>query len=187
MTIDELRQELGGEKCRYISQSEREEMENASWRKDPDEYGDMLSLEQARRLSELADMKVAPIGFDQDPEFFEFIESVLNEWDSVTVQFEGLVGKHGYIDAVYFFYDSGKDPEIEEFAARSFKKVMSPYAEDNYGICPFCDDDIVVKRLSEDDVLRDQESDGALLEVPDEFDIRSSEDGEEYIRLWWDG
>lgn len=157
-----------------------------------------LTIEEAkdfsRDVSSDRGFGVAPSQFSSDEEFFELLEDV-SEWGmdayNIQVLFGGELDEHGYIDTVYLVYDNvvGRGMRgqagrmFEQSVLRKFAQSLSVYSENNNGLCPFCNANIEVESVRDEEVLRDKEN---LVARPTELDFREYPGYGQTARLWFD-
>lgn len=166
--LEKLQNEIGGVNAYLGMNSQGEEYE-----------ANTLSIEQVKKFAKTNDSSIVPEEFDSLLEFTALIERVVDTWTyswaQVTPRFGGSIEDGGYIDTVYFIYDSlyghgltgRQHRDFEEFVVKRFKLELSLNPEDNYGVCPICTDGIIRKNIIDDTVLRDAERDEKLWATPD--------------------
>lgn len=151
------------------------------------DYGRPLTFDEAQvfdsHLRENRSYGAAPSQFDSSNDFFRVWERVTEEYPDVDIFFGGDISEHGYIDSVYLVYDSLNEKEqFKQFCVVNFKERLSVYAEDNEGVCPFCNEQVTVNHISDETIDRSDD----LLCNAHEFSARNYPGYGNAIRLWFD-
>jgi hypothetical protein len=183
--LDTLVQEVGARNVRPLSAEQQERRKKVSFMEYDADADATMSLDQAKRLRDAAELGVSSTRFDSDSEFFGIWYCVLDDWPEVTVRFAGEISEHGYLDAVFLVYDELDDEDVQDFreyCVLHFKRWMDENPEDNEGICPVCDERITISH----EMFRDTDRDPSLWAAPDEFDFREYPHFGKCVRLWWD-
>lgn len=183
--LEQLVSEVGAVSFRPLTEGRRESLKNSSFRECEPRTDTSMSLGQARRFSNATERPVASTDFKSDDEFFDVWERVLDDWPKAEVRFAGMIDEYGYLDTAFLVYDDVVDESsFEEYAVVHFKHWLSMDPDENYGICPICDDRVTTSCIDVDVAARDY--DDNLWSMVDEFDFREYPELGKCVRLWWD-
>lgn len=145
----------------------------------PEDYGDYLTLEEAKQLTE-REGYMGPNGTrGRNKRLTEYMEQLKNVWGSVEIRFGGFDYEgHCSIDTVYIGYEQVKETkEFQEWMELKFCSWL--------GQAEFITEDHPRVEISHEQ-FRDPQSDEELWIQTDEIDRRTDQNWGKFYRIWWD-